>query len=424
MIETEAMPFSSEVHEFVRSSFAYLDKDMFGNERLFFENSGGSLRLKSVVAEEAKFAAYPDCPLRDNPAAQLLTDTMERGMDDIRLFLNAKDGSIIPSSTASKIMFEIIGVIAEHSVGTNIVTTGIEHPSSYDACKMYADKTQKELRVAQANQHTGGVDVEDIISLVDSETSLLSVMMTSNISGTVLDIETIVKKVREINPDIFIVVDAVQAAPHSVIDVDKLQIDGLNIAPYKMFGNRGMAYGYVSDRVAAFPHHRLLATDETNWSVGSPAPAHFAGFTKIVDYLCQVGSFYTDTTDRRTLLTKGMTKIHQHEQALLDRIIHGSDEVQGIQDIEGVNIHFIDHGIENKDLIAALTFNQLSCSEAVGKYGVENILVYERVNSNHYSKRILDSLQVEGIVRVSPLHCHSFEDIDKFLLATKKIASL
>jgi selenocysteine lyase/cysteine desulfurase len=37
---------------------------------------------------------------------------------------------------------------------------------------------------------------------------------------------------------------------------------------------------------------------------------------------------------------------------------------------------------------------------------------------------MLKSLKIEGAVRVSPLHCHSTEDIDQFLIATKKLARL
>ena len=32
------------------------------------------------------------------------------------------------------------------------------------------------------------------------------------------------------------------------------------------------------------------------------------------------------------------------------------------------------------------------------------------------------SLGLEGAIRVSPLHCHGTDDIDKFLKATKEIA--
>lgn len=416
-------PFTSEVSQFVRSSFYYLEKDIYGEDRIFFENSGGSLRLKKVVEEDAKYASYPDCPERTHKEAQLLKDTIAKGIEDIRLFLNAKDGSILPGYTASEIMYEMVRTIAENTSGTNIVTTAIEHPSSYDACKMYAEKTGKELRVANANPVTGGVEVEEITSLIDKDTSLLSVIHTSNLTGAMLDIETIIKKAREINPELYVIVDAVQCAPHHVIDVECLKVDGLNIAPYKMFGNRGMAFAYVSERISSFPHPRLLATKEDNWIIGSPTPAHFAGFTQIVNYICTIGSFYTKSTDRRELIVKGMTRIHKQEKALLERMLFGSNQVCGIKDLKGVTLHFAEQNIENQDCILAITFDNLSPTKAVEKYGEKNIRVYDRVDSSFYSKRILNAVNLNGIVRVSPLHCHTVEEIDAFLKVTEEIAN-
>jgi len=48
--------------------------------------------------------------------------------------------------------------------------------------------------------------------------------------------------------------------------------------------------------------------------------------------------------------------------------------------------------------------------------------VYERISSSLYSKRMLDSFGIDGAVRVSPLHCNSPADIDKFLQVTLEIA--
>lgn len=414
--------FNTDFHSKIRSSFHYLEKDIFGENRLFFENAGGSLRLKQVVEEDAKYQAIPDCPERTHKASKELRFAQQKGIEDIRLFLNAKDGSIIPSSTASKVMFEMVQTIVEHVPGTNIVTTAIEHPSSFDACEMYAKKMGKELRVAQPNPKTGSVEINEIVRLIDQNTSLLSFVLTSNITGAIHDIEQIIKKARKIKPELYIVVDAVQYAPHGVIDVAHWEVDGLNIAPYKMFGNRGMAYAYVSDRTASLPHPRVLATSESNWEVGSPSAAHYAGFSRIIDYICSIGALYTHSQNRRELIVEGMRGIHQQEQALIARIIEGSDHQKGLKEMKGVNLHFTEQKQENRDLIIAISFDRLTCTEAVAKYGELGVLVYDRLSSSFYSKRILNAVGLIEIVRVSPLHCHTIEEVDEFLRITEKIA--
>src|SRR5699024_9639591 len=148
------LSFPLEVMKFVQSSFCYLNQDYFGNERIYFENSGGSLRLKNVITEEAKYAAIPDSSARNHETAKFLKNKSEKGIKDIKTFLNAKEGTIAPFHTASKAMFEIIESICKNTNGNNIVTTGLEHPSSFDACQIYGELTDKEVRVALPNPET------------------------------------------------------------------------------------------------------------------------------------------------------------------------------------------------------------------------------------------------------------------------------
>ena len=47
-----------------RAAFCLVDTDENGNKRLFFDNSGGSLRLKRCVEAKAALEQFPDCPER------------------------------------------------------------------------------------------------------------------------------------------------------------------------------------------------------------------------------------------------------------------------------------------------------------------------------------------------------------------------
>ena len=48
--------------------------------------------------------------------------------------------------------------------------------------------------------------------------------------------------------------------------------------------------------------------------------------------------------------------------------------------------------------------------------------MFERVNSSVYSKRIVEAVGLTGAIRVSPLHCHTVEDIETYLRITKEMA--
>ena len=72
-------------------------------------------------------------------------------------------------------------------------------------------------------------------------------------------------------------------------------------------------------------------------------------------------------------------------------------------------------------LILAIALEGLEHTQAVREYEKRGVIVYERVASSIYSGRMLHSLGIEGAVRVSPLHCHTFEDVDRFLAVTREI---
>ena len=56
----------------IRDQFSHVDNCPFQGPRVFFENAGGALTLKSVVERSAELSAIPDNQGRDNPASHEL----------------------------------------------------------------------------------------------------------------------------------------------------------------------------------------------------------------------------------------------------------------------------------------------------------------------------------------------------------------
>lgn len=417
--------FDEKFQKELKEKFCYADSDPVYGERLFFENSGGSLRLKKCVEAKAEHEMFPDCPERIHERSLYLKGLVENGTKEIlEVMFGAKSGALITELTASQTMFHMVGLIMENIEGANAVVSSIEHPSAFDAVEYYCKKTGKELRVIPANPVTGAIDPDEVVKYVDKDTCLLSVMLASNISGTIMDIETIVKKAREIKPDLYIISDAVQHAPHHNMDVEKLKIDGMNFAPYKFFGVRGCGFAYVSDRVASLPHHKLTAKEQSTFELGTSAPGNFAAAMEIINYVCDIGRHFIDDTDRRTLYKEGMKRIHLQERALLQRMLEGTEEIPGLRHIPGVKVYMDTDDLTIRDLIVAIAIENTDFTECVAEYQRRGVTVYERVDTSIYSKRILEALGLRGAIRVSPLHCHGTDDIDKFLKITAEIAKI
>jgi len=425
--EIKGVPFSDEYQKSLEEKFCFADVDPEYGHRLFFENSGGSLRLRKAVEAKAMLEAFPDCPERNRGRGYELSYYVAEGTKEImEVVFGAHSGALISELSASQCMFQAVTTIMENAKwGTNAVTTLLEHPSAHDAVEYACVKTGREFRTIPANPETGGIEVEEVLKHVDKDTVLVSIMAASNISGNIMDIKEISRRVHEINPDIYVVADAVQHAPHALIDVEDWDVDVSNFAPYKFFSVRGCGYAYVSPRVATMFHPRLKCKDADIWQLGTPAPGNFAAMMEVIRYVAEIGDhFEPGLKTLRERYTAGMNRIHLQERALLYRMLEGTDEVPGLRHIPGVLIHTDIEDLTKKDLIVAMGIQGISLPELAEEYMKRGITVFERMKSSPYSERIISTIGVkeEGAIRVSPLHCYGTKDIDEYLKITKDIA--
>lgn len=423
MNEKNGILFDDAFVESLKEKFFYADADPEYGKRLFFDNSGGSLRLKKCVEAKSALEMFPDCPERIHERSLKLRGIVERGTKEImEIMFGATRGSLISELTASQTMFHMVGLIMENIPGKNAVVSSIEHPSAYDAVEFYCKKTGKEMRVIPANQKTGGIDPETVVKYIDRDTCLLSIMSASNISGNIMDIGRIVKMAREIKPDLYIISDAVQHAPHCQMEAEAFGLDGINFAPYKFFGVRGCGFAYVSERVAALPHHKLIQKPQETFALGTDAPGNYAAAMEIINYVAEIGAHFIESDDKKRLYNEGMRRIHLQERALLHRMLEGSDNAPGLRHIPGVRVFVDTEDLTSRDLIAAIGIDGIDHTACVAEYQKRGVTVYERVNTSIYSKRIVEALGLTGAIRVSPMHCHGKQDIDTFLQITKEIA--
>ena len=130
--------FPADLQNQIRDRFMLVDDDGRGKPRLYFENAGGSLRLKSALDALVRTDQMPDASGRIHETADLLKQIQQQGADDLRVILNATGGAVYASLTATAAMFAMIRAIAENVPGRNMVTTVLEHPSSFDAMATYA----------------------------------------------------------------------------------------------------------------------------------------------------------------------------------------------------------------------------------------------------------------------------------------------
>lgn len=415
--------FSASLLKEVREKFHYVDWDPYTGERVYLEASGGSLRLKSVTETLAKEVSLPDELYRYNPASDYAVAAMDKGIDDVKLFLGAKSGQIMSANSATQTIFRAVNAVTSHIPGNNVVTTQLDHPAVLSPTKYFADLYGKEWRVVGISPETGSSPIDGILEKIDKDTCLLCLQQASNQTGTVNDVTSIIRQARQIKPDLYVVVDAVQYAPHGPIDVEDIGADAYAFGPYKAYGVKGIGFAYISDRLANLPHENLLLKADTNWVLGSPAHAMFVTWSAVVDYLCWLGSHFTDSIDRRELIIASKKEIHRHMMALLDRALNGSEEVEGLLDMEHVSVCGMGNEILNRMCIFLFRLEGMDSPTASERYNQNyHVRVSARVK-DAYSTYPLEGLGWPDAVRLSAAHYNTPEEIDRFLKATKALKS-
>ena len=77
-----------------------------------------------------------------------------------------------------------------------------------------------------------------------------------------------------------------------------------------------------------------------------------------------------------------------------------------------------------RDLIMGIEFENIPCDRASAEYDKRGVITFERAVSSIYSKRMVEAFGSKGMVRLSPLHVNTPEEICRFLQITQEIAAL
>jgi selenocysteine lyase/cysteine desulfurase len=407
--------FSQELLEKIREKFLYVNWDPYTGHRVYFEASGGSLRLKKVMETLAYENALPDELYRFNPASEHVVNGVLQGIEDVKLFLGAKSGTIMPAQSATHAIFRVINTVVSHIPGNNIITTELEHPAVLSPTKYFAENMGKEWRVAKLSRETSSVPPENILELVDKDTCILVFQHGSNQTGAINDAKYIVEEARKIKPDLYILVDAVQYAPHGPIDVEDIGADAYAFGPYKAYCVKGIGFAHVSDRLAKLPHWKLMGKPETDWVLGSPAHPMYMAWSATVNYLCWLGTKFTDSEDRREQMIAAKDAIHSHMQALLHRAMKGTNELPGLRDMPHTHPCGMTAEIGNRLCIFLFRVDGMESSEAMRRFNQEHHVRLAARIQDPYSSIPLKALGWPDAVRLSAAHYNTPEEMDAVL---------
>ena len=416
------MLFSPVLLNEVRSKFAHVDACPFTGDRIFFENAGGALTLKSVVETTAIFAAIPDNQGRDNPASKELVRVIDKARSDARILLNAPDGQIVFGESGTEMLFRMIRNAATGTqAGGAIISSTLEHPASRSAAAHWAVITGREHIVVSHDDATGTITADAYRAALRPDLRVATIIHTSPVTGMGVDVASIAAEIRHIAPECLIIVDGIQHAAHGHIDIQSYAIDGYAISPYKMFSRHGYGMCWVSDRLSALPHENLHGGPEEAWELGTRDTGSYATLSDVVSYLEWLGGEVSTETDRRARIEAAASAIHQHEHDLTEAAIHGIGNHTGLAKMDRVQII---GGTDNpaREGLVSCWVNGMATADVVTALNARGIRTHTR-KADHYSGNILIPLGQPDCVRISFCHYNTEEEVARLLDAMAEITA-
>lgn len=295
--------------------------------------------------------------------------------------------------------------------GDEIVTTIIEHHSNFVPWQQLAQEQAAILKVALVNKK----GIVDVLPLITKRTKILALTALSNVLGVALPVEQISKEAKKINPNIIIVVDAAQAAPHSIINVKEMGCDAIAFSGHKMCGPTGIGvlwakssllkkmppYQYGGEMIQeVYLDHSTFGEGNHKFEAGTPHIAGTIGLMAAIKYLQSVG----------------IEKIHNYEMELADMCI------SALKEAFGEKIHIVNAGMENRSS-GIVTFNL----EGVHTHDVAQILnTYNvAVRADHHCAMPLHThFGLSGSARASFYMYNTEDDVYKLVHALKEAQKL
>ncbi|MDF2677241.1 MAG: iscS1 [Bacillota bacterium] len=296
----------------------------------------------------------------------------------------------------------IYGLLGNLNDNNNIITTKIEHPSVYNIFKYF----EKKVNVKYLNtDEQGKINLDELLSFVDENTSLVSIMLVNNEIGTIQDINKVVELVKSKNKKTKIHVDAIQAYGKIKIDVNKTMVDTISFSSHKIHGPKGVGGLYIRHNTKLTPSI-FGGNQEKGVRPGTENTPNIVGFGKACELV------YENFEEEQK-------KLYDLKQEYAKRLI---------DEIENIKINSCLNEIDGAPHILNVSFKNIR-GEVLVHY-LENLGIYVSTGSACSSKaktdnRILSAINLnpdylDGTIRISLGYFNSFDEIEYVVKSIKK----
>ena len=405
----------------VRAQFPSLKLEVNGRPAAFLDGPAGTQVPQQVMNAILQYFLHANANTCGAFATSQRNDAMiaatRAAMAD---FLHCDKDEVVFGQNMTTITFALARAIGrELKAGDEIVVTTLDHDANVAPWRALEEKGVM-IRQVDIHQDDCTLDLDDLKRKITSKTKLVAVGYASNAVGTINPVAEITKLAHEAGALMFI--DAVHYAPHGLIDVKALDCDFLVCSPYKFFGpHMGTLYGKREHLVRFTPYKVRPAPDSLpdRWETGTQVQELIAGIGAAVDYLAELGrQCDPGAANRRNALAAAYRATHQHETALLSRLIEGLLAIPrlrffGIRDPKRFH---------ERCSTVSVRIGDHHPTETAKFLGERGIFTWD---GNYYALNLTERLGVEktgGLLRIGLVHYNTMEEVERLLSALNEFA--
>ena len=398
--------------EALRKDFPILDRKVNGRDLIYLDNTATSQTPRVVVdaVDNAYYNRRANVHRGVHTLSQEATAAMESTRARIREYINAASSDEIIFTRGTT---EAINLVASSygellQAGDEIILTIMEHHSNIVPWQLLQGRKGIVIKVVPIHAD-GTLDLEVYRSLFTNRTRLVSVCHVSNVLGTINPVAEMISYAHA--KGALVCIDGAQASAHERIDVQALGADFYAFSSHKMYGPTGIGILYGRrELLEAMPPYQgggemigHVSFQGTTWAdlpykfeAGTPDYIGAAAFKTAIDYIDGIG----------------IENIAAHEHELL---VHATDAMLGIPGLrifgtapdKAAVISFLIGEAHHYD--TGVLLDQLGIAVRTG---------------HHCAQPLMEAYGIEGTVRASFALYNTHAEVDTFVAALKRVASM
>ena len=394
----------------IRRDFPILSQRVNGHPLVWLDNGATTQKPQTVIDEIGRYYSTYNSNIHRgaHTLAARATDAYEAAREKVRRFIHA------PSS--KNILFvrgttEGINLIAQTfgrqylTPGDNVIVSTLDHHANIVPWQQVARERGAELRAIPVDAN-GDLILSELERLISPRTRIVSVGHVNNTFGTINDVERIIEIAH--SHHIPVLIDGAQSIAHTPIDIQQIGADFFVFSGHKIYGPNGIGAVYGKEEwlqklqpwqgggnmIKDVTLERTIYNDPpARFEAGTPNVADAIGLGAALDYVSRIG----------------LRNIAHHEHRLTEYAREQLALVPGLT--------LVGHP-KRRVSVVSFVLRDIDIVETGRLLDQEGIAVRA---GHHCAQPALRALGYEGTVRPTFALYNTQDDVDRLVIALRKI---